>query len=179
MLKSLGALILASGLLAGVAGARTVGTFGDGIHRVGRDVAPATYRTKGGSGCYWARLRSFSGELNSILANENASGPAVVTIKPSDKGFESNRCGTWTSNLRRITKSKTRFGEGTYIVGVDIAPGTYRARGTQCYWARLRAFTGELSAIAANGNASAQVVVTISRSDRGFTSSRCGVWTRF
>lgn len=33
---------------------------------------------------------------------------------------------------------KTAFGDGTYQVGVDIAPGTYRsAGGVMCYWKRL------------------------------------------
>jgi len=104
--------------------------FGDGTHAVGRDVAPGTYRTSGRNGCYWARLRSFNGSLSAIIANDNAVGPAVVTIARKDKGFETRGCGTWTSNLARITKSKTRFGQGTFIIGTDIAPGTYRARGT-------------------------------------------------
>jgi hypothetical protein len=175
------AVVISGGAVtaATVADAVTFKTFGDGTYRVGRDVPPGTYRTRGGVGCYWARLRNFSGNLNAIIANDNAVGPAVVTIKRTDRGIESNRCGTWTSNLSRITKSKTRFAAGTYIVRTDIAPGTYRARGAGCYWARLRAFTGELNAIIANGNPSGQVVVTISRSDRGFTSTRCGVWIRF
>lgn len=153
--------------------------FGDGTHRVGRDIPARTYRApRANDGCYWARLRNFSGGLNGILANDNPSGPAVVTLKRTDRGFETARCGTWTSSLARITTSRTRFPEGTYIVGTDIAPGTYTARGARCYWARLRAFTGDLSAIVANGNPTGRVFVTISRSDRGFTSSRCGTWTR-
>ena len=158
------------------AAART--SFGDGTHLVGKEIRPGTYRTKGTSSCYWARLKNFSGSLNAIAANNNASGPEVVTIARTDKGFESSRCGTWSSNLSRITKSKTRFGQGTFIVGVDVAPGTYRARGAGCYWARLKGFNGELSAIIANGNASGSVIVTIAPGDRGFTSSRCGTWTR-
>jgi hypothetical protein len=71
------------------------------------------------------------------------------------------------------------FASGTFIVRTDIAPGTYRARGSGCYWARLRAFTGELGAIIANGNPRGQAIVTIKASDRGFTSTRCGTWTRF
>lgn len=179
MRKAIGgfALIVAFGSVC-AASASALTTFGDGTHRVGRDVPAGTYRTRGGTSCYWARLRNFS-ELNGILANENASGPAVVTIKRTDRGFESTGCGTWTSNLRRITKSTTRFGAGTYIVGTDIAPGTYRTRGNGCYWARLRSFTGELNALIANGNPTGQVVVTIKRSDRGFTSTRCGTWSRF
>src|SRR6266550_6344408 len=153
-------------------------TFGNGTYRVGRDVPPGTYRSRGGDGCYWARLRGFSGELKDIAANEDADGPTLVTLLRSDKGFESNNCARWTSNLARITKSKTRFGQRIFIVRTDIAPGTYRSgRGGSCYWARLRSFTGSLSSIIANGNASARTIVTIGRSDRGFKSSGCGTWT--
>lgn len=168
--------VAASGAM--VANGAAAKTFGDGTHVVGKDIPPATYRTRGGSGCYWARLRSFGGGLNAILANDNADGPAVVTILRTDRGFETRRCGTWTSNLARITKSKTRFGQGTFIVGTDIAPGTYRGRGDGCYWARLRSFTGGLNSIIANDNATGPTVVTINRRDKGFLSRRCGTWTR-
>lgn len=154
-------------------------TFGEGAQRVGKDIAPGTYRARGQDGCYWARLRSFSGGLNAIIANTNASGPTIVTIKRTDRGFESNGCGTWTSNLARITKSKTSFGQGEFIVRTDIAPGTYRSRGSSgCYWARLRSFTGELNSIIANANTSGSTIVTIGRADRGFESSGCGRWAR-
>jgi hypothetical protein len=78
-------------------------------------------------------------------------------------------CGNWTSNLTRITKSKTRFGAGTYIVRTDISPGTYRSRaGGACYWARLCSFTGSTSAIISNDNVVGSTIVTIRRTDRGF-----------
>jgi hypothetical protein len=153
-------------------------TFEDGIHQVGADIPPGTYRSEGVDGCYWARLAGFSGELDDIIANGNASDPIVVTIKRRDKGFESSGCGTWTSNLSRITRSKIRFGDGIYIVKTDIRPGTYRSTGSDCYWARLRSFDGELGSIIANGNTSGRAIVTIKKTDRGFESSRCGTWAR-
>jgi small nuclear ribonucleoprotein (snRNP)-like protein len=182
---AMGAVAIAVILLSATAVAATFArTFGDGTHRIGKDIPAGTYRApkvSGGlfGGCYWARLRNFSGGLNAIIANGNESAPALVTIKPSDRGFETARCGRWTSDLRRITKSRTRFGAGTYLVGVDIAPGTYVARaGSRCYWARLRAFTGDFNAIIANANPRGRTIVTISRSDRGFQSNGCGTWTR-
>jgi hypothetical protein len=172
---------IAVGVLATVAPtALPLNKFGEGTQRVGRDVAPGTYRSRGGDGCYWARLRSFSGGVNAILANANPSGPTLVTIKRTDKGFESSSCATWTSNLSRITKSKTRFGEGAFIVRTDIAPGTYRSRGGNgCYWARLRSFSGGVTSIIANANPTGASVVTIGRTDKGFESSSCATWTRF
>jgi hypothetical protein len=71
-------------------------SFGDGTWRVGADIQPGTYRSTGTQVCYWERVRDFNGALGSIVANDNVSGPAVVTIAPSDAGFSSKRCGTWT-----------------------------------------------------------------------------------
>jgi hypothetical protein len=156
--------------------------FDEGTHRIGKsDVLPGTYRSLGGDTCYWSRLKNFSGEIGGILANEIASGPTVATIMATDRGFDSTGCARWTSNLKRITKSRTSFGEGIYIVKTDIAPGTYRSKaGADCYWARLRNFTGgTISGVIANGIGSAHPVVTIKATDKGFKSSGCGTWTRF
>ena len=63
--------------------------FTDGTHQVGKDIQAGTYRTRdSSSGCYFARLNGFSGELDDILANENTDNPAIVTIEPTDE--ESN-----------------------------------------------------------------------------------------
>ncbi|GAA2760145.1 hypothetical protein [Actinopolymorpha rutila] len=70
---------------------------GDGVFLVGSDIKAGTYRAGNDSGnCYWARLSGTSGELGDILANDNPSGPALVTIRSSDKAFSSARCGEWT-----------------------------------------------------------------------------------
>ena len=153
---------------------------GDGIHIVGSDVQPGMYRTKKGtSGCYFARLSGFSGEFKDIIANENTDSPAVVAISPTDKGFQSSRCGTWTNDLTAITSSKTSFSDGMFIVGTDIEAGTYKSTGgTSCYYERLRGFSGELDDIIANENTSAPAVVTISATDKGFKSARCGTWSK-
>lgn len=155
-------------------------TFGPGVKIVGQDIQPGTYRAPGGRGCYWERLKGFSGSLDDIIANELATGPTVATIAPGDAGFNSRACGQWTSNLAPITSSPTApFGEGTYIVGTDIAPGTWRsAGGSSCYYARLKGFTGRLDDIIANDLGSTTPVVSIAASDRGFTSHGCGAWNK-
>jgi hypothetical protein len=161
--------------------AATYLTFGSGVHRVGRDIKPGTYRTRvATTNCYWARLSGFSGELRHIKANEFGSGYMVVKIKSTDVGFESSGCGKWSSNLSRVTSSMTQFGQGTFIVNTDMKPGTYRSsKGDGCYWARLSGFTGTLSKIIANDfRSSGTALVTIRSTDKGFQSSGCGTWTR-
>jgi hypothetical protein len=70
-------------------------TFDDGILIVRTDIEPGTYRNKGQTGCYYARLKDFTGGLGSILANNNTDDQAIVTILATDKGFKSTSCGTW------------------------------------------------------------------------------------
>jgi len=71
------------------------------------------------------------------------------------------------------------FGPGTFRVGTDIQPGTYRNSDSSggCYWERLSGFGGTLDEIIANESSSSPQVVTIAPGDVGFSSSNCGVWT--
>jgi hypothetical protein len=71
---------------------------GDGTYLVGSDMKSGTYKTKGpadGSfGCYWARAKDSSGELNSIIANDNLNGSGVVTVRKGET-FKSSGCQDW------------------------------------------------------------------------------------
>lgn len=67
--------------------------------------------------------------------------------------------------------------DGTYLVGTDIAAGTYRSSGGDfCYWERLSALTGSFSAIIANNADEGQQFVTILPGDKAFKSQGCGTW---
>lgn len=157
-------------------------TFGDGMYQVGSDIAPGTYHNSDSSqGCYWERLSGFGGTLDEIIANDLTDNPTIVTISPTDKGFHSERCGTWSPDNTALTSSPTAaFGDGTYRVGRDIAPGTWRNSDSseQCYWARLSGFGGSLDEIIANGLSTTPQIVQIKSTDVGFTAHRCGTWTR-
>ena len=157
-----------------------VTTFGDGTYLVGSQVVGGTYRTSGGTGCYWARLSSsLSGSGNEIIAKNTATGPVIVTISLSDAAFVSDGCGTW-SPAPSTGPQASAMGNGTWAVGVDIVAGTYEATSKgSCYWARLSSFGGAVSDILSDGDPpSGPVIVTISGTDVGFLSSQCGTWTR-
>lgn len=73
---------------------------GDGQYRVGPDIKAGTYRTDGPAdtalpNCYWERDKDAKGEFSSIIANDNTSGSAVVTILPTDKLFKTSGCKEW------------------------------------------------------------------------------------
>jgi hypothetical protein len=153
-----------------------------GTKLVPSEMPPGTYRSTNPAttSCYWQRLSGLGGTFGEIIANENASGPAVVLIEPSDKAFSWRLCAPWSNDLGPITSSPDApFGSGTFVVGVDIAPGTWRAEGTSnCYWERLSGFSGSFNDIIANDNTQGSTIVQISPADTGFRSSRCGTWTK-
>lgn len=74
------------------------------------------------------------------------------------------------------------FGDGVWLVGADIAPGTYRslvpASSRNCYWARLSGAAGDFDDILANSNvdSGAQALVTIADGDVAFETAGCGTW---
>ncbi|KOV56863.1 hypothetical protein [Streptomyces sp. MMG1121] len=68
-----------------------------GMFKVGTDVAPGTYRSTGNKddSCYWERTKDAEHGVDSIIANNNVTGTAVVTISPSDAYFKTTGCGAW------------------------------------------------------------------------------------
>ncbi len=73
---------------------------GDGTYQVGVDMAVGRYKTTGPTddlfrNCYWQRTRDDSGQLGSIIANDNTQGPASVTVK-SGEFFQTSGGCTWT-----------------------------------------------------------------------------------
>ncbi|KAA2256729.1 hypothetical protein F0L68_26105 [Solihabitans fulvus] len=78
----------------------------------------------------------------------------------------------------------TEIAPGTYVVGVDIAAGTYRTKGPAdsrvpfCYWARLKDTSGNIDAITANGNPQGPTTVTVAATDKAFETSGCSTWTK-
>lgn len=77
------------------------------------------------------------------------------------------------------SKIKTYMAQdGTYLVGENIAPGTYRNGGEDtdlCVWERLKGTGGNAEDIITGGVGPNQVV-TIAKTDRAFKVQGCGPW---
>jgi len=71
------------------------------------------------------------------------------------------------------------FADGTYDVGDEIKPGTYRTgkKTSDCYWSRTSS-SGDITANDFVSYAPAGVTVTIFSSDGGFESDGCRAWVR-
>jgi hypothetical protein len=144
-----------------------------GTHIVGDSIQPGIYRGAAGqsllNSCYWERLRDLSGELGSTIANDNAVGQFYVEVKATDYALETACQLTPLAQAPALSVGDT-VAPGTYLVGRDIRPGTYRGEaGTgvmeSCYWERLNDVAGELGSIIANDNAMGSYFVQVLGSD--------------
>jgi len=152
-----------------------------GTYLVGADIRPGIYKGQAGydlfASCYWARLKDLSGTLDAVLANDNGIGQFYVEVKESDYAFETGCELRFLSSLPEPpAEFPQRIMPGTYLIGIDIQPGTYRGQAgaeitNSCYWARLRNVSGELGAIIANDNAIGQFYVQVQPSDFALTTN--------
>lgn len=113
-----------------------------------------------------------------FLGMAGLTGPST-----SDTSVSKNENGETAQEQKKVVDfddSKPFFEDGVHEVGKDIEAGTYRTRkeSSSCYFARLSGFGGTLDEILANENTSAPTVVTINNTDKGFKSTRCGIWTQ-
>ena len=157
--------------------------FGPGTYQVGSDIQPGIYAGKTGTdlldSCYWERLRGVSGEFSDIIANDNVSGQFYIEILSSDKYFKIDcditPLNAWTMPDAPLSKIEP----GTYLVGRDIVPGTYRGEaGTDvlesCYWERLSGLSGDFENIIANDNATGPYFIAVQDSDYAL-STDCAI----
>jgi len=179
MKKSIALLALL--LLPGIAQAAPTTRFGPGIHLVGIDIQAGLYRSEGGVD-YFARLSGVSGDFGEIIANgiPSEDGPALVEILPEDAAFESTGDGEWyLVDDSYAPEIRISFGDGAWIVGVDILPGLYRTEDDVDYYARLSGFSGQLADILANNAiTTGRITLQILDTDVGFETSGGAIWTR-
>ena len=153
--------------------------FEDGTYLVGTDVQPGRYRADGGDFCVWRRLSDVTGDHDAVLAWEFSSGQAYVEILPTDTAFSTDGCGRWEPAIADGPDVSGGFEDGTYLVGSDIQPGTYRSTGGSfCTWERLSDVTGNNDAVLAWELADGQAYAEILTTDVAFRTDDCGTWSR-
>jgi hypothetical protein len=88
------------------------GSITPGWWLVNSQIQPGQYRTTASSGCYWERLRDFSGSVVSgVIANDfvSSGGQIIVQIGSADLGFHADaECGTWRPVDATMTFLPTR-----------------------------------------------------------------------
>lgn len=68
---------------------------GDGMYRVGVELAPGLYSAPGSDDCAWAITSSADGSAGSITDAFVGSGPQMIAVDADDAFLLSSGCGAW------------------------------------------------------------------------------------
>jgi hypothetical protein len=121
---------------------------------------------------------SEAGSTTAVDAVSTASATPAPTVTVTTEVAGPVTTETVTKTAQPPRPKGSIDGDGIWLVGADIKPGTYRGGGDGCYWARLSGTSGDFDELITNGNPSGPTVVTIKRSDTAFETQRCGDWQR-
>jgi hypothetical protein len=159
--------------------------FGPGFHAVGSPLTstqmpPGLWRSLGGNQCTWARVAA-----GGVTTGRNirTNGPQYMQVEPGDVGTAIGNCVPFWQHpgpfAKPLVQPGSDFGDGDFLVGYEVNPGTYTASGGgSCTWAAVRGFHGNDSAghnpdfIRGGNSGTAQIAA----GDYGFTSQGCGTW---
>lgn len=121
----------------------------------------------------YAGLVGFALIMIGGAASVNTASPALPAAAP-----------VVTLPVGAPSQSTDGIGDGTYVVGTDIQPGTYRTAGPRpgmmpmCIWQRLANTTGDMNAVTASDISNGPTTVTINESDGAFKSTGCATWAK-
>ena len=116
------------------------------------------------------------------IALAGCGGSKQVAATTLTSTVEVTKTVTVTGPPPAVVPRTTMETDGTYRVGIDIEPGTYRTAGksaegaTDCYWARLSSLN-EVDILASNISTGPQQVV-IEAGDRAFLTHSCQTWAK-
>lgn len=137
-----------------------------GNYKVGTDIDAGTYLIVADGGMtYYQLAKDSTGELTSIITNDNIIGHAILTM---NEGEYLTVSSGWFMPLDKVTDElKPKSGyymEGMYRVGTDIPAGEYQIEPTSGmgYYEITNGTRGNLMDIVTNNNIESPTYVTIS-----------------
>jgi hypothetical protein len=121
--------------------------------------------------------------IGGIVASGGGDTPSGKTTGTGTEGVNPPSSKKTEDMPSREAPGKTTYGDGTYLVGVEIDPGTYKTTGPDkdsvipmCYWERAKNDSGELGSIIANHNSEGPDRVTVKAGETVKFSGDCK-WT--
>ena len=140
-----------------------------------RDAALSSYASLKGK--YDTLQGSITGRESTVSTREAEVGKADVAVKAAEAAVKKREDAVTGAEK---AKAANTIGDGTWTVGADIEPGTYRAAaavGSTCYWGIYRSGSNGGDIIENDIPGGGRPVVTLSPG-QDFNSTRCGKWEK-
>lgn len=140
-----------------------------------RDAALSSYATLKGK--FDTLERGMASRESKVAAREAEVGKADAAVKSAEAAVKVREEAVTGSEK---TKAANTVGDGTWTVGTDIEPGTYRASadvGSSCYWGIYATGSNGSNIIDNDLPGGGRPSVALS-AGQDFKSSRCGKWEK-
>jgi hypothetical protein len=140
-----------------------------------RDAALSSYASLKSK--YDTLQSGISGRESTVSAREAEVSKADAAVKAAEAAVKKREDAVTGAEK---TKAANTVADGTWTVGSDIEPGTYRAAaavGSTCYWGIYQSGTNGSKIIENDIPGGGRPVVTLSPG-QDFNSTRCGKWEK-
>jgi hypothetical protein len=120
---------------------------------------------------------SIKGREANMKSREDALATADAAVKTADAAVKTREQAVTAAEK---TQASNTIKEGTWTVGVDVQPGTYRAVAdvtSSCYWGIYRTGSNGSDIIENDIVSGGRPSVTLS-GGQDFTTTRCGSWLK-
>lgn len=123
--------------------------------------------------------------LSCVAVVASSGSDTTVEVPASDPSVEEVDDTTSEEETAEEESENETLSAGTYVVGEDIEPGTYKTDGPaddsfsgMCYWARLSGLSGEFDELIANDAFEGQTTVVVNEGDVALELTGECVWER-
>ncbi len=140
-----------------------------------RDAALSSYASVKGK--YDSLQSGITGRESKVSARETEVGKADAAVKTAEAAVKAREEAVTGAEK---AKAANTVSDGTWTVGSDIEPGTYKAVaavGSTCYWGIYRSGSNGGDIIENDIPGGGRPVVTLSPG-QDFNSTRCGKWEK-
>ncbi|WP_306969229.1 hypothetical protein [Arthrobacter oryzae] len=140
-----------------------------------RDAALSSYASLKGK--YDSLENGMASRESKVAAREAEVGKAGAAVKTAEAAVKAREDAVTGAEKAKAART---VGDGTWTVGTDIEPGTYRAAGavgSTCYWGIYRSGSNGSDIIENDIPGGGRPVVALSVG-QDFNSTRCGKWEK-
>ncbi|TGJ75874.1 hypothetical protein CAGA_20820 [Caproiciproducens galactitolivorans] len=134
-----------------------------GMYKIGSDLPAGEYVLISDGISYFQIAKDSTGELGSIIANDNFSGQSIVTVNAGQYLTLNGATAYAIADAPSVEVSSGKLPDGMYKVGRDIKPGEYKVHATNstAYIEVAKNSTHTLDAIVSNDNFTGDKYITI------------------
>lgn len=134
----------------------------EGMYKVGTDIPAGEYVVVAEANGYMQVSKDSTGDINSIVTNENIQNRTIVTVKDGQYLTATNGKIYPIDKAPKVDTSSGILPSGMYKVGVDIQPGEYKVSAdANGYVEVAKNSLGSIDSIVSNDNFTGDKYITV------------------